>query len=59
MVSLRLPWAESPLAFQARLDAKGEMSTKSFQDWAGGEQVTLAFVFTDVVGSTEAAWIPS
>jgi class 3 adenylate cyclase len=22
------------------------------QDWAGGEQVTLAIVFTDVVGST-------
>jgi class 3 adenylate cyclase/GTPase SAR1 family protein len=32
--------------------AKGETSTKSFQDWAGNERVTLAIVFTDVVGST-------
>ena len=34
------------------MSAKGETSTKIFQDWAGGEQVTLAIVFTDVVGST-------
>ena len=34
------------------VSAKGETSTKSFQDWAGGERVTLAIVFTDVVGST-------
>jgi WD40 repeat protein/class 3 adenylate cyclase len=34
------------------LSAKGETSTKSFQEWAGGEQVTLAIVFTDVVAST-------
>jgi WD40 repeat protein/class 3 adenylate cyclase len=34
------------------MSAKGETSTKSFQDWAGGERVTLAIVFTDVVGST-------
>jgi class 3 adenylate cyclase len=34
------------------VSAKGETSTKNFQDWAGGEQVTLAIVFTDVVGST-------
>jgi class 3 adenylate cyclase len=34
------------------MSAKGETSTESFQDWAGGEQVTLAIVFTDVVGST-------
>ncbi|MDO8349474.1 MAG: adenylate/guanylate cyclase domain-containing protein, partial [Planctomycetota bacterium] len=34
------------------VSAKGETSTKTFQDWAGGEQVTLAIVFTDVVGST-------
>jgi class 3 adenylate cyclase len=34
------------------VSAKGETSTKSFQDWAGGEQVTLAIVFTDIVGST-------
>ncbi len=32
------------------MSAKGETSTKSFQNWAGGEQV--AIVFTDVVGST-------
>ncbi len=34
------------------VSARGETSTKSFQDWAGGERVTLAIVFTDVVGST-------
>ena len=34
------------------MSAKGETNTKSFQEWAGGEQVTLAIVFTDVVGST-------
>jgi class 3 adenylate cyclase len=34
------------------MSAKGETSTRSFQNWAGGEQVTLAIVFTDVVGST-------
>ena len=34
------------------MSAKGETSTKSFQEWAGGEQVTLAIVFTDIVGST-------
>lgn len=34
------------------LSAKGETSTASFQAWAGGKQVTLAIVFTDVVGST-------
>ena len=32
--------------------AKGETSTESFQKWAGGERVTLAIVFTDVVSST-------
>ena len=32
--------------------ARGEISTKSFQKWAGGERVTLAIVFTDIVGST-------
>lgn len=34
------------------MSAKGETSTKSFLEWAGGAQVTLAVVFTDVVGST-------
>ena len=34
------------------MSAKGETSTKRFQEWAGGDQVTLAIVFTDVVGST-------
>jgi len=34
------------------VSAKGEMSTNSFREWAGGERVTLAIVFTDVVGST-------
>ena len=28
------------------VSAKGETSTKRFQDWAGGEQVTLTIVFT-------------
>jgi class 3 adenylate cyclase len=34
------------------ISARGETSTRSFQNWAGGERVTLAIVFTDVVGST-------
>jgi class 3 adenylate cyclase len=34
------------------VSAKGETSTKNFQEWVGGERVTLAIVFTDVVGST-------
>jgi len=34
------------------VSAKGETSTQSFQKWAGGMRVTLAIVFTDVVGST-------
>lgn len=34
------------------VSAKGETSTTSFQSWAGGAQVTLAIVFTDIVGST-------
>ena len=32
--------------------ANDETSTQGFQDWAGGEQVTLAIAFTDVIGST-------
>jgi class 3 adenylate cyclase len=32
--------------------ARGETSTPNFMEWAGGERVTLAIVFTDVVGST-------
>jgi len=34
------------------LSARGETQTKDFFQWAGGEKVTLAIVFTDVVGST-------
>jgi class 3 adenylate cyclase len=34
------------------LSAKAETKTPSFQEWAGDERVTLAVVFTDVVGST-------
>jgi len=34
------------------MSAKGETSTKTFQEWAGGDRVTLAVVFTDMVGST-------
>lgn len=34
------------------ISAKGETTTKDFRDWAGGDRVTLAIVFTDVVGST-------
>lgn len=34
------------------MSAKGETNTSSFRDWAGGPRVTLAIVFTDVVGST-------
>lgn len=32
--------------------ARGETSTPSFTTWAGDERVTLAIVFTDIVGST-------
>jgi len=34
------------------MSAKGETGTRNFHEWAGGEHVTLAIVFTDVVGST-------
>ena len=34
------------------VSANGETRTRSFQEWAGDEQVTLAIVFTDIVGST-------
>ncbi|WP_292378125.1 adenylate/guanylate cyclase domain-containing protein [Methanosarcina sp. UBA289] len=34
------------------MSAKGETSTGNFQEWAGGDRVTLAVVFTDVVNST-------
>lgn len=34
------------------MSAKGETNTARFRQWAGGERVTLAIVFTDVVGST-------
>jgi len=34
------------------MSARGETNTRSFQEWAGGDRVTLAIVFTDVVGST-------
>jgi len=40
--------------FEAFLtSAAGETRTQAFDEWAGGERVTLAIVFTDVVGSTE------
>jgi class 3 adenylate cyclase len=32
--------------------ARGETSTPRFTEWAGDERVTLAIVFTDIVGST-------
>lgn len=39
--------------FEAELvSAKGETATPDFVKWAGGPRVTLAIVFTDVVGST-------
>jgi class 3 adenylate cyclase/GTPase SAR1 family protein len=34
------------------MSAKGETSTRDFLAWAGGEHVTLAIAFTDIVGST-------
>lgn len=34
------------------VSARGETASKGFQDWAGAERVTLAVVFTDMVGST-------
>ena len=33
------------------MSAKGEMRTTGFHEWAGGERVMLAIVFTDMVGS--------
>jgi len=35
------------------VSARGETSTATFREWAGGDLVTLAIVFTDVVGSTQ------
>jgi class 3 adenylate cyclase len=35
------------------LSATGETQTPTFTAWANGERVTLAIVFTDVVGSTK------
>ncbi|MBL8002884.1 MAG: hypothetical protein JNL05_13090 [Flavobacteriales bacterium] len=35
------------------VSAEGETRTSNFSNWAGGDRVTLAVVFTDVVGSTE------
>lgn len=34
------------------MSAKGEVSTQNFKKWAGAERVTLAIVFTDIIGST-------
>jgi class 3 adenylate cyclase/GTPase SAR1 family protein len=34
------------------VSAKAETHTRKFEEWAGGERVILAIVFTDVVGST-------
>ncbi|MDB5863297.1 MAG: hypothetical protein JWO70_1103 [Betaproteobacteria bacterium] len=34
------------------MSAKGETSTRSFREWAGGDRITLAIVFTDVLSST-------
>lgn len=37
---------------EAGVPARDDASTNNLQDWAGGEQVTLAIAITDVVGST-------
>jgi class 3 adenylate cyclase len=37
---------------EVEVSAEAETSTEGFQEWAGGEQVTLAIAITDVVGST-------
>ena len=34
------------------MSARGETKTRDFLDWAGDKSVTLAIVFTDIVGST-------
>lgn len=45
--------ADRQRAFEMFVEsARGETSTPSFTQWAGDERVTLAIVFTDVVGST-------
>ncbi len=35
--------------------ARGETKTPRFTEWAGEERVTMAIVFTDIVGSTDLA----
>jgi len=37
------------------MSTKGATSTSSFNEWAGGQRVMLAIVFTDVIGSTALA----
>jgi WD40 repeat protein/class 3 adenylate cyclase len=45
--------ADQQRAFEMFVEsARGETSTPSFMQWAGDDRVTLAIVFTDVVGST-------
>jgi class 3 adenylate cyclase/GTPase SAR1 family protein len=45
--------ADSQRAFEMFLEsARGETITPSFAAWAGDDRVTLAIVFTDVVGAT-------
>jgi WD40 repeat protein/class 3 adenylate cyclase/GTPase SAR1 family protein len=45
--------ADRQRAFEMFVEsARGETSTPGFTEWAGDDRVTLAIVFTDVVGST-------
>jgi class 3 adenylate cyclase/GTPase SAR1 family protein len=45
--------ADRQRAFEVFVEsARGETSTPGFTEWAGDDRVTLAIVFTDVVGST-------
>jgi len=45
--------ADRQRAFEVFVEsARGETSTPGFTEWAGDDRVTLAIIFTDVVGST-------
>lgn len=49
------PFPDEPTLSSFLTSASSETHTRDFTQWAGGPQVTLAIVFTDVVGSTALA----
>ena len=48
----RNPPTGSGTSMRSSCRRKARRARRDFQEWAGGERVTLAIVFTDVVGST-------